>query len=649
MKVWAIVASNTWRLAWRDRLTRVEIVMLALLTCFAAIAAIGSPTPGDCAIQMYATAYAAIPFALILVIGQIGKNPEENIAWEARPVSRGQVMVGRFLGYLALGSTFVGMMGLWGWILMTLMAHLGALSGAWWTVQFSLLTLPSLITVTGAAMWLQARIQGGARYFAPAVSLALLLVFLEDKLPLLTAAVPHLPIFNPFPGFLELGLALPPRLLAPPLISGWLWLNRLVWGLVGLLLLLLAIRRPSRHYPLRHPRFVKNLALTAAILAMLSATGLWVLARTLSPAMDPNVSLATNFTCHTPQIHLTVNAQSGRVMEQTACTASHGGVLRFSLNSGLSIRSPQASVKVVARSRGLAPHSWDREWTLHVSAAGQPRIRLSITGKILPTPRTLPYPPLLSTRQHTGLYAAWGRIYVTHIGQDLPSFLSGSARISLTVTHPSSFPTVTNAAFNGHTHRFDGVVRSLAISEGPLEKRRRGSSTIWLSSPHTLGIGAFLPYIGALRNLKGWITLPREINLAPSPLIATPLWRAPDLFYSDIHSGSGPNDPITGSSSPPTSYTATLTLARIFWQTASATPQTIPDAILTGLCIFKRSDRANLTFLLDQIREGHVSQVGPLTQRQRHQLLTRWYRLRGWPVHRQKLWIRAQYQEVRQS
>lgn len=648
MKVWTIVALNTWRLAWRDPLTRFEVAMLALLTLFAAIATVGSPTAGDGAIQMYAIAYATTPFALVLVIGQIGKNPEEEIHWQSRPVSREKVMVGRFLGYLALGSTFLGIMALWGWLLMTLIAHLGALSGAWWTIQFSALTLPSLITVTGGCMWLQSGVRGGTRYFAPAIVLALFLAFLEYKLSLLTAALPHLPIFNPFPGFLELGLALPPRLLAPPLISGWLWLNRLVWGLIGMVLLLLAIRRPSRHYASRYPRFLKNLVLVGAILAMLSAGGLWTLARTLSPPVDTNVSLATNFTCQTPQIRLIVNAQSGHVMGQGVCTASHGGILRFSLNSGLNIRATQASVKVVAPSRGLAPHSWNREWTLHVPN-GHPRIHLHFSGQILPEPTTLPYPPFPSSQKYTGLYAAWGRTYVTHIYQDLPSFVSRSAPINLTITHPGHFPIVTNAVLHRRAHRLHGRVGSLAITQGPLQKRRRGPITIWLSSPHTLGIGAFLPYIGALRNLKGWLPLPRDISLVPSPLTTTPLWRSPDLFYSDIHSFVGPSDPITGSSSPPTSYTATLTLAGIFWHSTTKTRNTVLDTILTGLFIFKRSDRANLTFLLDQIRAGNVGQVGHLTPQQRRQVLARWYHLKGWSVHRQKLWIRSQYQGVRQS
>ncbi len=82
------VGLDTWRPAWRDPLTRVEILLLLVLTLFSSIATVGSQTAGDGAIQMFAIAYAVTPFALVLLIGQIGRNLDAEVAWWSRPLPR---------------------------------------------------------------------------------------------------------------------------------------------------------------------------------------------------------------------------------------------------------------------------------------------------------------------------------------------------------------------------------------------------------------------------------------------------------------------------------------------------------------------------------------------------------------------------------
>ncbi len=242
-----VIARHTWQMVWRDPLTRVEALMLGLLALLAAIAAIGSPTAGDGAIEMFGVTYAVVPFALVLVIGQVGRSPQQEVQWWSRPVSRDAVMWGRALGYALAGSALLLLIAAWGWLLMTVMAQLPGAAGAGWTAIFVVLAAPSIITITGASLWLQRAAGPAHGYFVPAILIALVVAFAEYKLPMFTARWPHLALYNPFPGFLQLGLSVPGR---SARIGSWVWWNRGLYAFAGVALLSLAIKKPDPLYPL---------------------------------------------------------------------------------------------------------------------------------------------------------------------------------------------------------------------------------------------------------------------------------------------------------------------------------------------------------------------------------------------------------------
>lgn len=630
------ILKTTWRLAWREALTWIELAMLAILTLLAAIAAIGSPNAGDGAIQMYAVAYAVAPFALVLIVGQMGGNALEEAQWWSRPLSRGTVMMGRFCGYVAVGAAMVGAVAAWGWITMTIMARLSPAAGAWWTLQWALFTLPSLLVVVGAAMWLQSRVTGRTAYFAPAILGSLVIAFVEYKLPLFTGVLPHLTFFNPFPGFLELGLALPPRLLSPSVISGWLWLNRVVWSMVGLALLVLAIRKKTRLYPLRRPRLARRLSYFLGIVALLGAVRLYGISRAQSPPVEPNLALTTNFTCTRARSDLAVNAGTGELAGRIACHVPRGGRLTFAMNAGLQARVMTPGNAITHVSMGVAPASALRQWTVDIPISSK-ILTLSIQGRLVPEPSTLPYPPFKVGVVYSGLAAGFGRLYVADAAQGLPSFLPPSSPVTLRVRGLAHGAIITNAA-RPRPDVFVGSIGGLVLSDGPLTPSRRGPTTVWLARGSRLALVAYLPYVGALRNLKHWLALPPQIALVPSPVTTAALWKSPIVVYSTDHPYIAPLDPINGSAVSPTSYTATLTLAHLFFGGSSSFRSQF-GALLTSLVLFHHSNAANLQLLLGQIRRGQVVEVGILSRLQRQEVLETWARVSRWTPRRQHRWL----------
>lgn len=186
-----VIAVNTWKMTWRDPLGRLELALLSILTILSAIAAIGSPTAGDAQVQMYAISYASAPFALVLLIGHLGQKPEQEVAWWSRPVPRSTYIVGRALGFVAVGIGFVIVVGVLGWIAVTLIAGTDTWIGLGWTAWFIALTAPSLILVTGFFLWLRYRIGNPSWYYPLAIVIALIIAFWEYKISLFVGWLPH--------------------------------------------------------------------------------------------------------------------------------------------------------------------------------------------------------------------------------------------------------------------------------------------------------------------------------------------------------------------------------------------------------------------------------------------------------------------------
>lgn len=642
MTVVMTIAKNTWRLAWRESLTRLELSMLALLTLLAAIATIGSPSAGDGAIQMYAVAYSIVPFSLVLIIGQLGRDPNAEVAWWSRAISRNQFLSGRFLGYAAVGAALVGIIAALGWILMTLIAHLAPLPGLRWTLAFALFTLPSLVTIIGGALWLQTAMPGGTRYFAPAILGSLIIAFAEYKLTAWGRAFPHIWFFNPFPGFLQLGLTLPPSLINPWTISGWLWLNRLIWTLIGGLLFLGAIRHRASPYPPRASRFIRNLLMVGSLAAAFVVIIQQVQARRLAPAANSGRGLATNFFCTTAHSQLAVNAQTGDITGHITCRASHGGILRFSMNGGLSLGGGGSLEGTAHASSGLAQGTAQRQWTF-TTAGSHPQLQISVQGRLLPYPSTLPYPPFAASQIYSGVYAGGGKVYIANLGEDLPSFLSAASPIAVSIQRLTAWPLITNGQWDAGAKVWSGTLHDLVVSTGVTTLENTSGATVYVSPGTIFNRESFQPYLNALPALQFWLLLPRNIMFIPSPVTAAAGWHSPDLVYSDVHPYVRAHDPVSGAAVKPNDYTATLTLSRLFWQ-ASPTP-----AILTALLIFSHTNQGYAARLLEQVNERYVPNVGPLSKSQVQWINGHWQQLRGIAAARQKQWLEGQYKRGRSS
>ncbi|PSR22863.1 MAG: hypothetical protein C7B45_05170 [Sulfobacillus acidophilus] len=642
MRVIRAVAVNTWRLAWRDPLTRIELGMLAVLALLAAIAAIGSPTSGDGAVQMFAVAYSATPFALVLIVGQIGRNVREEAGWWSRPLSRDQVLLGRFAGYAAVGSTLVGVTATWGWILMTVLAHLDPWSGLVWTFWFALLTIPAVLTVTGGALWLQTAVNNPHRYFAWAIILSLIVAFAEYKLCMFTAAWPHLSFFNPFPGFLELGLALPPSLLTPIGISGWIWINRVLWGTIGMLLVVAAIRRPVGPYPMRPGPTTRIVMALLGVGAVACAVILAITAQRLSPPVSSTYSASTNFFCRDARIQLTVNAQTGQWQGQFRCRPSRAGTLRFAANAGLTLTAFSRGRQPISLHVGLvSKDSAQRQWQM--SILRRHTVTFVLTGHLLPYPSTLPYRPFSVGQVYSGLAAGYGHVFIAEAQKGLPTCLTASTPVQLSLRDLAPGPLVTNAVWDQLSRVWVARLGTLTVDTGDLVKIRRGPTTIWLPEAGGISLAPFLPYVGSLRSLTAWLPLPKHISFVPSPVISQAAWHTPDIVYTDVHPFVEPRDPISNSDSPPTNYTATLTLARLLWTSMAATPKTDQDVVLTVLLMYSHSNPVNFFLLLDQVQQGRVTDVGPLTPNQRHNILRTWQLLQSQTRRRQRIWLVHQY------
>ncbi|MCY0899439.1 MAG: hypothetical protein OWU33_10980 [Firmicutes bacterium] len=650
--MWWLIARSTWRLAWREPLTRLELVMLGLLTLLAAIAAVGSPTAGDGAIEMYGVAYATTPFALVLIIGQLNSRMAEEVAWWSRPVGRDTLLWGRFVGYTMVGITLVGIMAAWGWLMMTVIAHLGAGLGALWTLWFCLLAIPSVLTIAGAALWL-AMVAPGVRYFPLAIVSAVLIAFLEYKSTLLTHVWPHLPFFNPFPGFLELGLALPPPLISSPWVGRWLWLNRLWWALAGVVLLEFAIRRRHPYYPLARRRFHRNLLAVDVLVLVLLAIPLARLAGHLSPPI-PSATLATSqtlapvttLTCTRDRVTLAMNAATGLTRIALSCQPHAAGRWQFVANGGLRV----SRVVQAGRAVPVSPSHWIsdsayRAWTIRVLRSHQV-LRMSLAGRPLPQPSLLPYPPFAVGQVYAGWYLGHGLLDVANLSNGLPSFLPARTPITLTVTGLGTEPTVTNAHWNPRRHTWQTTLGSLAWTTGPMIATYRGRTTVWVAQGED-GIrqNFFLPYVGALRLMRRWLPLPRRIALVPSPVTASALWHAPLLLYSTVHPYVRPVDPVSASQIPPTSYTATLFLIHTMAAPPLSDRQAVEDEVLAALAVFSGHPN-NQALLLDEMRRGDVSGFGRVTPPMEHAILQEWSRWRREPLATRHRAVDALWREL---
>ncbi len=625
-----IIARNTWYLSWRDPLTRLELGMLALLALFSAIATIGSPTAGDGAIQMFAISYTVTPFALVLIIGQIARGGANEVAWWSRPVSRSQYYAGRFLGYLGVGAGLLGIIGGLGTLLMSAIAHLSVVSSLMWSFWFLLAAAPSLVTLIGGCLLLLQRFGPGIRYFTPAILLSLVMAFAGYKWQALSQSTPHLAFWNPFPGFLTLGLALPPGLLGSVPISHWIWWNRLIYGEIGLLFLTLAIGWPGKYgasYPLQKRRTHRALFALLSLGVIGVAIVFALVTRSLSPVVlsgTPILPIEGTGSSMNPQtvvaqmgvqVKLTVNPGTGRIVGTATYPALSSSDTEFALNVGLQPvsavdRYGHLLVMHAVHQNAVLPGTAATLWRIQNEGKIKSPITLRYQGTLFPRASTLPYPPFTVNHVYDSMDAGQGRIFLVGPGTWMPLFLQTGEQPVLTLpqgiltlqnaatplgtTAKFTTPVISNLRYNIHTHTYQGSLQTAVFLTAPYVTTPLNGLQIYSRRPLApTDLTAYDPYqqawsqlhvlihdMGSIRSPSASSPFPATVKrsgsanthklgilkVITSPVTSSPTLTGNILLISEVHPYQRPADPVTGSTDRATPESALGTLSFLWWQ-----------------------------------------------------------------------------------
>ena len=675
------VGLDTWRLAWRDPLTRVEILLLLVLTLFSSIATVGSPSVGDGAIQMFAIAYAVTPFALVLLIGQIGRNVDAEVAWWSRPLSRESYYLGRFLGYIAVGACIVALAGGAGALLMAAIGGFALGPTVAWNAWFALATLPGLVTVSGASLFLLQRTGPGIRYFTPAILISLALAFADYKWSAMAAALPHLDFWNPFPGFLTLGLALPPRLLGMPPVTGWIWLNRLLYIGVGLCFLAGAIATGGRHgfrYPLRHRMAARASAIAAAAAVIACGLVLHGIASSLSPGLLAAILPADAPTpaAAAPDgppavarasvgVSLTVNPTSGAVHGRAIYRHLAGRRITFELNAGLTPVSVRTGghplpVRRAAAGRRVLPHTAASLWSVSLPKRTAGTLAITYRGFLLPRASTLPYPPFALGRVYDTMEAGHGRFFlnglgtwlplvVDRAGSPIPGIREGALRLALSGATPNA-TTITNMRVLPTAPGWGGMIGRSVLMVAPYAVTALAfAEDLSAVQPSGESLSTAQLYAAAWRSLEA--VLPgkeRTLEIAYSPVAESPELVGNILVASDLHPYQLPTDPVSGSTTAtPTPEHCLGELVSLWWSERihraavglfprpATRLQSEAWHVLAALDLLYLTPEGERPLVTGDLRRGDLPGIGRLSSTEQRETQALWrevHRLsyRGW-------------------
>lgn len=601
-----VLAMDTWRLAWREVMTRVELALLVILAVVSGFAAIGSPRAGDGAIQMLAFCLQVVPFSLVLVAGQIWRSSADEVALWSRPLTALIYVSGRALGLLLVGLVMLSMVDVAGSLMLGIVAHLNLLSGLGWDTYFSLvLVAPSLLLVVGGCLGLIAVTGGGARYYTWAISLSLLVAFVQYKLGYLALAIdPHWSVWSPFPGLLTLGLALPPALLRTTL--GWIVANRVFYAILGMGILALTVyhRAKGRETPmanLRPVRWSLGVAVGLGMLALwsLEAQAARIAPTALSPADVQKAAATTMRLDPGGHLHIRValDASKGQIRGQAhlndAITGS-SDVLDFWLNHGLQVTgvlvNGHTEPASLVRGGALDPNTAASLWQISLGALPTPTVNLQVDwrGRLLPVPTLLPTAPFGLGQAYEGLYLAPRRLFLDGRGTWYPQFLApgaGGAPIDLQdvltlriASTGSGVSVATSLAPNPNRGTYGwsgaGPLPSILWLAAPYSSTVDQGISIWTRRPFSGSTAAVYGlYANALRTLMGW--LPPEASgsvpmMVASPIDAHPLLAGGILTVPENQPFCIPADPIVGTcnSAAPSPESAMLEVSLLGWKTA---------------------------------------------------------------------------------
>lgn len=631
----AVIIKDTIRLSWRDPLTRLEIVLLAILTFLSAIATIGSPNAGDGAIQMLAISYQVTPFSLVLIIGQLGRYRPHELLWHTRRLPRFAYLSGRFLGLLIVGFIILGLMGIEGSLLMAIIGAFPIMPSIADNFFFLLtIATPSLVVVTGTFLWLSEWQGDGGHYFVLAIVLSLIIAFSEYKIPALEAWDPHLLFYNPFPGFLMLGLALPPALFGPVGIPAWLVINRVIWMAVGLgffLLALISARSVTHLYPLKS---VGKVRLGAGVLIagfFLGLVSLHHLASELSPyplvmTIDEQVQSRNEV------VTLHVNPSTGFVSGQAMMSFSHAkvGTLNIALNRGLMLHG---NFPILRMNHGdVFAMSAATQWSVRLSHPVK-TLTLSFSGHLLPQPTPLVYPPFFPGNVYEHLYVGHSRVFLQSGGFWYPRLIqfhqqqavvvSGLSQLTLSEPANERLPVpVTDMDIEGSkTWNYEPDQGPLFFFQAPYRiVRHQGFDVLGPEPLSKSATRSFHSFRQAWQRLGPWlIGTQKPFIVVYSPITIHPLLWQRVLIVSAVHPFTLPGDPVTGSTEIPSPFEAAVTLDQLWWE---PTPHSSVLQYETLLEAYRGTPR--IRSLLAEVQKGQIPGLPKLTSQEAATILNEW-------------------------
>ena len=495
------VTKNTWRQALRNPLTGFLWVILVILTIFCAMTTTGSPNAGAGAMKIFAIAYSVAPFAVVLIVGQIGRKQDTQAIAGSEPASQSTFFIGQTIGHFAVGLVLVLSLGVIGGVAMALFCHYAIITSLLWNIKFALLTVPSLVTLLGLSLLLLQVFGEKPRYFAVSIVLSLIIAFTEYKLPALSHAVPTLNFWNPFPGFLTSSPALPPSLLAAPFLSLWLLENRIVYVLLGLLLLTIAMVYPTSPRPYRQTSLKGSLTMLIILVGCLvfSVQSVAAAIATIAPSVFSPLAQASYLhsfndigQAGTPHIRLTIDARTGLITGSEAIPVTRRGhALTFFLNASLMPNAilyngrqvpfarPSMNLQVI---QGTAAEVW-QAWPTGLPKHGL--LTVDFQGTMLPKPSLFAYPPFSPGQVYDALYAGHGRVFLTGTGTYIPVPLTASplaaatlanVQLTLHIEHLSqTCHVITNLQKTGNAYQFDGNLNDAVFLTTPYVTGQNGA------------------------------------------------------------------------------------------------------------------------------------------------------------------------------
>ena len=626
-------------LSGRDRVIRLEVGLLGVLTLVSAVLVRGSPSPGDGAIQMLAMAYQVAPFGLVLIIGRLGHCCSDKNLWQH--TSFLTYLSGRFIGLLIVGLAILSAVGLEGSVAMAILGPFAFLPSLGENILFVMsMAAPSLVIVVGLFLWLREQ-QSSNHYYVLAMVISLIIAFIEYEIPVIEKWIPHIGFYNPFPGFLMSALALPSTLLGFSQIPLWLMINRLVWivGGMGFFFITVIFRRGTRRYSHRNLGLVRW---GMVIMTLGFCAGLAVLFR-ISQEVAPlsmSTPLHIGSTVRNDRVALHVNPSNGFVSGNSVVSFSHpvNGRLILALNHGLQLHSIFPVTR--ANSGEVFAGSAAAKWVLTLPRQTT-TLRLSFSGYLLPRPTPLKYPPFIPGRIYEHLYVGVSRVFLQTHGFWYPRLLQithhGAVTISrlsrLTLFEPTyqrlSVP-ITDMEIQGvKTWTYVPKQGPLFFLQAPYRIDRQKGLEVF--GPHPLSEltrRSFRIYQGAWSRLDPWLFGARKpLVVIYSPVTLHPLLWQRVLIVSDVHPYGLPADPVTGSSKIPTSLQSTITLDHLWWEHR---PRSLIMQYDTILVAYRHSPL--VTVLLSEVKRGHITGLPSLTLADRNRILQQWRHLSHEPV-----------------